>query len=67
LAWAHSVGADPARTNANYCDWPPLGASGARIMTTLVSTLPQRGELYGLQTMCKGGGRANATIIERLD
>jgi acetyl-CoA acetyltransferase family protein len=44
----------------------PLGASGTRLMTTLVNTLEQRGARYGLQTMCEGGGLANATIIERL-
>jgi acetyl-CoA acyltransferase len=44
----------------------PLGASGARIMTTLVTALAQRGGRYGLPTMCEGGGMANATIIERL-
>ena len=44
----------------------PLGASGARIMTTLVNGLEQRGGRYGLQTMREGGGMANATIIERL-
>jgi acetyl-CoA acetyltransferase len=44
-----------------------LGASGARIMTTLVNALEQRAGRYGLQTMCEGGGMANATIIERLD
>jgi acetyl-CoA acyltransferase len=44
----------------------PLGASGARLMTTLVNALEQRGARYGLQTMCEGGGLANATIIERL-
>jgi hypothetical protein len=44
----------------------PLGASGARIMTTLVNSLEQCGGRYGLQTMCEGGGMANATIIERL-
>jgi acetyl-CoA acyltransferase len=44
----------------------PLGASGARIMTTLVNALEQRGGRYELQTMCEGGGMANATIIERL-
>jgi acetyl-CoA acyltransferase len=44
----------------------PLGASGARIMTTLVNALEQRGGRYGLRTMCEGGGMANATIIERL-
>jgi acetyl-CoA acyltransferase len=44
----------------------PLGASGARLLTTLVNTLEQRDGRYGLQTMCEGGGLANATIIERL-
>ena len=44
----------------------PLGASGARLMTTLVNALEQRGGRYGLQTMCEGGGLANATILERL-
>ena len=44
----------------------PLGASGTRLMTTLVNALEQRGARYGLQTMCEGGGLANATIIERL-
>jgi acetyl-CoA acyltransferase len=45
----------------------PLGASGARIMTTMVNALEQSGGRYALQTMCEGGGMANATIIERLD
>jgi acetyl-CoA acetyltransferase len=44
----------------------PLGASGARLMTTLVNVLEQRDGRYGLQTMCEGGGLANATIIERV-
>ena len=44
----------------------PLGASGARLMATLLNTLEQRGGRYGLQTMCEGGGLANATLIERL-
>jgi acetyl-CoA acyltransferase len=43
-----------------------LGASGARILTTMVNALEQRGGRYALQTMCEGGGMANATIIERL-
>ncbi len=58
------------RTNVNggaIAIGHPLGASGARIMTTLVNALEQRGGRYGLQTMCEGGGMANATIIERLD
>jgi len=75
LAWA-SVGdgvLSPdellARTNVNggaIAIGHPLGASGARIMTTLVNALEQRGGRYGLQTMCEAGGMANATIIERL-
>ena len=44
----------------------PLGASGARLMTTLLNELERTGGRYGLQTMCEGGGQANATIIERL-
>lgn len=69
LAWAADTGADLARTNVNggaIAIGHPLGASGARIMTTLVNALEQRGGRYGLQTMCEGGGMANATIIERL-
>ena len=69
LAWAASTGADLSRTNVNggaIAIGHPLGASGARIMTTLVNALQQRGGRYGLQTMCEGGGMANATIIERL-
>jgi acetyl-CoA acyltransferase len=73
LAWANDVdGAQKgilARTNVNggaIAIGHPLGASGARIMTTLVNALEQRGGRYGLQTMCEGGGMANATIIERL-
>ncbi|MCV7226980.1 thiolase family protein [Mycolicibacterium komossense] len=69
LAWAKDTGADLARTNVNggaIAIGHPLGASGARIMTTLVNALEQRGGRYGLQTMCEGGGMANATIIERL-
>jgi acetyl-CoA acyltransferase len=69
LSWAHDTGADLAHTNVNggaIAIGHPLGASGARIMTTLVNALQQRGGRYGLQTMCEGGGMANATIIERL-
>jgi hypothetical protein len=68
-AWAHDTGADLAKTNVNggaIAIGHPLGASGARIMTTLVNALEQRGGRYGMQTMCEGGGMANATIIERL-
>ncbi|MGB3351566.1 MAG: thiolase family protein [Mycobacterium sp.] len=69
LSWARDTGADLAKTNVNggaIAIGHPLGASGARIMTTLVNALKQRGGRYGLQTMCEGGGMANATIIERL-
>ena len=69
LAWAKDVGADLTKTNVNggaIAIGHPLGASGARIMTTLVNALEQRGARYGLQTMCEAGGMANATIIERL-
>ncbi|ART73744.1 acetyl-CoA acetyltransferase [Mycobacterium dioxanotrophicus] len=69
LAWAADTGADLAKTNVNggaVAIGHPLGASGARLMTTLVNALEQRGARYGLQTMCEAGGMANATIIERL-
>jgi acetyl-CoA acyltransferase len=69
LAWAEDTGADLTKTNVNggaIAIGHPLGASGARILTTLVNALEQRGGRYGLQTMCEGGGMANATIIERL-
>jgi acetyl-CoA acetyltransferase len=69
LAWAADPGADLVRTNVNggaIAIGHPLGASGARIMTTLMNALKQRGGRYGLQTMYEGGGMANATIIERL-
>ncbi|MGE2734343.1 thiolase family protein [Mycolicibacterium vaccae] len=69
LAWARDTGAALDRTNVNggaIAIGHPLGASGARIMTTLVHALHQRDARYGLQTMCEGGGMANATIIERL-
>ncbi len=69
LAWAACTGADLAKTNVNggaIAIGHPLGASGARIMSTLANALDQRGGRYGLQVMCEGGGMANATIIERL-
>ncbi len=69
LSWAADTGADLATVNVTggaIAIGHPLGASGARIMTTLVNALQQRGARYGLQTMCDGGGMANATIIERL-
>ncbi|MEU4416846.1 thiolase family protein [Nocardia salmonicida] len=69
LAWAKETGADMSRVNVNggaIALGHPLGASGARLMTTLVHAMGQRGARYGLQTMCEAGGLANATIIERL-
>jgi acetyl-CoA C-acetyltransferase len=69
LAWLKSLGADPARLNVNggaIALGHPLGASGTKLMTTLINALSQRGKRYGLQTMCEGGGMANVTIIERL-
>ncbi|UGT70655.1 acetyl-CoA C-acyltransferase [Nocardia gipuzkoensis] len=69
LAWAQDTGADLARVNVNggaIAIGHPLGASGARLMTTLVHAMRERGARYGLQTMCEAGGLANATIIERL-
>jgi acetyl-CoA C-acetyltransferase len=69
LAWQGQLGADPERVNVNggaIALGHPLGATGARLMTTLLSELERRGARYGLQTMCEGGGQANVTIIERL-
>lgn len=69
LAWLQATGADPARLNVHggaIALGHPLGASGTRLMTTLLSALRQRGARYGLQTMCEGGGMANVTIVERL-
>jgi len=69
LAWLKDLGADPARTNVNggaIALGHPLGATGARLMTTLLHELERTGGRYGLQTMCEGGGQANVTIIERL-
>lgn len=69
LAWQRETGADLSRVNVNggaVALGHPLGASGARLMTTLVHELVRSGGRYGLQTMCEGGGMANATIIERL-
>jgi len=67
LAWLAETGADPARLNPRggaIALGHPLGGSGARIMTTLLGQLRDRGLRYGLQTMCEGGGMANATILE---
>jgi len=69
LAWLAETGADPARLNPNggaIALGHPLGGSGARIMTTLVHHMRATGARYGLQTMCEGGGQANATILELL-
>ncbi|MGW5435692.1 thiolase family protein [Nocardia asteroides] len=69
LSWAQETGADLSKVNVNggaIALGHPLGASGARLTTTLVHALHQRGARYGLQTMCEAGGLANATIIERL-
>jgi acetyl-CoA C-acetyltransferase len=68
-AWLIETGADPARVNPNggaIALGHPLGASGARLMTTLLNELERTGGRFGLQTMCEGGGQANVTIIERL-
>jgi acetyl-CoA acyltransferase len=70
LAWLKETGADPARLNpcgGAIALGHPLGASGARLMTTMMHELERSGGRYGLQTMCEGHGMANATIIERLD
>jgi acetyl-CoA C-acetyltransferase len=69
VAWLQQIGADPAKLNVNggaISLGHPLGASGTKLMTTLVHALRQRGKRYGLQTMCEGGGLANVTIVERL-
>ena len=69
-AWLNETGADWEKTNVNggaMALGHPLGASGAKLMTTLLNELERTGGRYGLQTMCEGGGMANATIIERLD
>jgi acetyl-CoA C-acetyltransferase len=69
LAWLRETGADPAKVNVNggaIALGHPLGATGTRLMTTLLHELERTGGRYGLQTMCEGGGQANVTIIERL-
>jgi acetyl-CoA C-acetyltransferase len=68
-AWLKETGADPERVNPNggaIALGHPLGATGARLMTTLLHELERTGGRYGLQTMCEGGGQANVTILERL-
>jgi acetyl-CoA acyltransferase len=69
LAWQKETGVSLDKVNVNggaIAIGHPLGASGARLMTTLVDALHERGARYGLQTMCEAGGQANATILERL-
>ncbi|HXA57732.1 MAG TPA: acetyl-CoA C-acetyltransferase, partial [Streptosporangiaceae bacterium] len=69
LAWLKDLGADPAKTNPNggaIALGHPLGATGGILMTKLLHELERTGGRYGLQTMCEGGGQANATIIERV-
>ncbi|MFI7194532.1 thiolase family protein [Nocardia nova] len=69
LVWSHELNADPAKLNPRggaIALGHPLGASGVRILATLVNHLEQSGGRYGLMTMCEAGGLANATVIERL-
>ena len=69
LAWQQELGADSARVNVNggaIALGHPLGATGARLLTSLLHELERRNARFGLQTMCEGGGQANVTIIERL-
>ena len=69
LAWLQALGGDPARLNVNggaIALGHPLGASGTKLMATLIHALKARGKRYGLQTMCEGGGIANVTILEAL-
>jgi acetyl-CoA C-acetyltransferase len=69
LAWLREIGADLDKLNVNggaIALGHPLGASGTKLMTTLIHALKARGKRYGLQTMCEGGGIANVTIVEAL-
>lgn len=69
LAWLCDIGADENRLNPNggaIALGHPLGGSGARVMTTLLYHMRDNGIRYGLQTMCEGGGQANATVLELL-
>jgi acetyl-CoA acetyltransferase len=69
-AWLRDTGADWEKVNVNggaMALGHPLGASGGKLLATLLNELERSGGRYGLQTMCEGGGMANATIIERLD
>ena len=70
LAWMKEVGADPERLNVNggaIALGHPLGASGARIMTSMLNELERRRGRYALQAICCAGGMGTATIIERID
>ena len=70
LAWLREIGGDPAKLNVNggaIALGHPLGASGTKLMTTLLHALKARGKRFGLQTMCEGGGIANVTIVEALN
>jgi acetyl-CoA C-acetyltransferase len=69
VAWLKKTEANPDKLNVHggaIALGHPLGASGTKLMTTLVHALKQRGKRWGLQTMCEGGGLANVTIVERL-
>ncbi|UMA66213.1 acetyl-CoA C-acetyltransferase [Roseivivax marinus] len=69
LAFIEALGADPSKVNVRggaIALGHPLGATGTKLMTTLVHALQKRGARYGLQTMCEGGGLANVTLVERL-
>ena len=69
MAWIKDMDYDPEKTNVNggaIALGHPIGATGTKLMTTLLHELERTGGKYGLQTMCEGGGQANVTIIERL-
>jgi acetyl-CoA C-acetyltransferase len=69
LAWLKETGYEHSKTNVNggaIALGHPLGATGTKLMTTLLHELERTGGRYGLQTMCEGGGQANVTILERL-
>jgi acetyl-CoA C-acetyltransferase len=69
LAWLRGIGADPTKLNVNggaIALGHPLGATGAKLMTTLIHALRTRRKRFGLQAMCEGGGIANVTIVEAL-
>ena len=69
MAWIKDMDYDPEKTNVNggaIALGHPIGATGTKLMTTLVHALKKRGGKYGLQTMCEGGGMANVTIVENL-